>query len=73
MEKMGVPEKVTPEKIKLVSKGGEEVLVLEPTQMRTKIKLEENSWYSAEVWGSIDEKEDCLIALTAPLYTKGEI
>lgn len=72
MKKMGVPEKVTPKEIKLISNGGEAVLSLDPAIPRTKIKLKEDSWYSAEVWGSIDEKEDCLIALTAPLYTKGE-
>jgi hypothetical protein len=73
MEKMGVPERVVPQKIKLISNGGNEVAVLEPACPRTEIVLKENTWLNAELWGSIDEKENCLIALTAPVYVKGEI
>ena len=72
MEKMGVPEKVEPEKIKLISKGGEEVKIIDPTCTRTEISLKENTWYNAELWGKIDGDENCLIALTAPVYVKGE-
>ena len=72
MKEMGVTEKVVPQEIRLISKGGETVRVLDPTQTRTDIRLCENTWYNAELWGRIDEKENCLIALTAPVYTKGE-
>lgn len=70
MKKTGVPEKVVPEKIKLVSVGGETVAEIAPSCPRTEITLRENSWYNAELWGRIDDSENCLIALTAPVYTK---
>lgn len=72
MKAMGAKEKVIPKKIKIVSKGGNVVKEISASCLKDKISLEENTWYSAELWGSIDEKEDCLIALTAPIYTKGE-
>ena len=67
---MGVPEKVVPEKVKLISNGGQEVKTLEPTCPRTEINLKENTWLNAELWGRIDSDENCLIALTAPVYVK---
>lgn len=73
MEKMKVPEKVKPEVIRIITKGGERVKEVSPACRRTAITLKANSWYNAELWGTIDGKRDCLIALTAPLYTKGEI
>ena len=72
MEKMGVPEKVVPEKIKLISNGGEEVKIIDPACPRTEISLKENIWLNAELWGKIDDDKNCLIALTAPVYVKGE-
>ena len=72
MAKMGVPEKVAPEKIKIISVGGQEVKTLDPTCLRTEITLKENTWYNAELRGKIDNDENCLIALTAPVYVKGE-
>jgi hypothetical protein len=72
MKKMGVKEKVTPKEIRFISNGGETVAVIESTCASTTLNLKEKSWYNAELWGSIDEKENCLIALTAPIYTKGE-
>lgn len=72
MKKMGAIEKVIPEKIKIVSKGGAVLRELSANCLDIKLNLEENTWYNAELWGRIDEKENCLIALTAPIYTKGE-
>lgn len=72
MINMGVSEKVQPEKINIVSKGGKVIKSLSPSSLRTQLELEESSWYNAELWGSIDGKENCLIAMTAPIYTKGE-
>ena len=68
MEKMGVPEKVKPQWIKIITNSGAVAQTLDATATRTKINFEENSWYNAELWGSIDGKENCLIALTAPIY-----
>ncbi len=71
MKEMKVPEKVTPETIRIITKGGEIAKEISASCPRTAVTLKENSWYNAELWGSIDEKENCLIALTAPIYTKG--
>lgn len=68
MKEMGVSEKVTPKTIKLVSNGGKTLKEIDPTCLHTKITLKESSWFNAELWGSIDGKEDCLIALTAAAY-----
>lgn len=67
MKEMGVPEKVTPERIKLITAGGKEALSLDAACLSARVKLTEK-WYNAELWGSIDDKKDCLIALTAPIY-----
>lgn len=72
MKSMGVKEKVTPKIIKVVTNGGRVLKEISPNRQKEKIILEENSWYNMELWGDIDEKSDCLIALTAPIYTKGE-
>ncbi len=71
MENMGVPEKVKPETIRIITRGGKTAKEISASCPRTTITLKENSWYNAELWGSIDGKENCLIALTAPIYTKG--
>lgn len=72
MKSMGVNEKVTPKIIKLVTNGGRVLKEIKADRNKEKIIIEKNKWYNAELWGSIDEKNDCLIALTAPIYAKGE-
>ncbi len=73
MEKMGVNEKVKPETIRIITNGGETAKEVSASCPRTTITVKENSWYNAELWGSIDGKEDCLIALTAPVYVNYEL
>ncbi len=68
MKEMGVTEKVIPKEIKLITIGGEEALSLDASCLRTSVSLK-NLWYNAELWGTIDGKENCLLALTAPIYT----
>lgn len=71
MNEMNVPEKVKPETVRIITNGGECLCEINAALPCEKITLKANSWYNAELWGSIDEKENCLIALTAPIYTKG--
>lgn len=59
--------KITPKKIIIASNDGEKDY---PFTDAISLNLKSNSWYSAELWGSVDEKEDMLLALTAPIYTK---
>ncbi len=73
MKKMAVKEEVTPEKIRLITKGGATAKEIDGAQARTRLTLEEASWYNAELWGKIDGKENCLIAFTAPIYIRGDI
>lgn len=68
MKEMGVSEKVVPEEIRIITNGGATALSLAGDVTRTKIKVAENSWYNAQLRGRIDESENCLIALTAPIY-----
>lgn len=72
MKNMGVKEKVTPKEMKIITNGGRVLKQIEADCRKDKIIFEENRWYNIELWGSIDEKENCLIALTAPIYTRGE-
>lgn len=67
MKEMGVTEKVIPKEIRLITTGGEVALSLDASSTRAKINLSD-LWYNAELWGNIDGKENCLIALTAPVY-----
>lgn len=66
-ERLESEREVIPEKILIVSAEGEREY---PFCDRIKIDLKENSWYSAELWGRTDGKEDMLLCLTAPIYTK---
>ncbi len=59
--------KIVPEKIIIVSPDGESEY---PFTSEISLTLKSNSWYSAELWGSIDGENDMLLALTAPIYTK---
>ncbi len=66
-ERVDSERKIIPEKIVIISPEGE---CEYPVTDKITLKLKNNSWYSAELWGSIDEQEDMLLALTAPIYTK---
>lgn len=68
MKEMGVSEKATPKTIRLVSKGGKTVKEISAACHSATVNLRESSWFNAELWGSIDGKEDCLIAMTAATY-----
>lgn len=66
-ERVDKDRKISPEKIVITSKTGESEY---PLTSDISLNMEKGSWYSAELWGSVDGKEDMLLALTAPVYTK---
>ena len=66
-ERIDSERKILPEKILIVSNDGETEY---PVSGEITLELKDNSWYSAELWGSTDEKKNMLLALAAPIYTK---
>lgn len=54
--------------IKIVTNGRKVVCTIPKEQKKAEIKLSKNSWYRAELWGTIDGKEQSL-AITSPIYT----
>lgn len=66
-ERIDSGRKITPQKIVITSDEGE---ISYPLMSEISINLKKNSWYSAELWGSIDGEQNMLLALTAPIYTK---
>lgn len=68
-DKMTLDYSVTPKVIRFIGKGGEEIFRISADTKETEVILENGVAYNAELWGNIDEKEDCLLAFTAPIYT----
>ncbi len=66
-ERIDADRKINPKKIVIVSSEGEKEY---PILNDITIEMKSNSWYSAELWGSIDGEDDMLLCLTAPVYTK---
>ena len=58
---------ITPEKILLCSSKGEREYPIGDTLTFT---AESGEWYSVELWGSTDGRENTLLCLSAPIYTK---
>ena len=58
---------ITPEKILLCSGKGEKEYPISDTLTFT---AESGEWYSLELWGSTDGRENTLLCLSAPIYTK---
>ncbi len=54
--------------IHLVSTGGETVKKFPATEENLTFNFEKGQWYSLELWGDIDEKEDTLLAFTGAFY-----
>lgn len=55
--------------IRIVTNGNEIVCEADKNTKNIKIELKKNQWYRAELWGTIDGKEQPL-AITSPIYTK---
>lgn len=58
---------IKPEKIILCSSEGEKEF---PIGESISFIAREKEWYSLELWGSFDDKENTLLCLSAPIYTK---
>lgn len=54
--------------IRIITNGGELAASIPATEKNLTLTLKKNSWYSAELWGDIDEKTDTLLALTGAVY-----
>lgn len=64
----GAPE-IVPEVIKVLTNEKREVLNLPYGEsVSAPLDIADNQYYRAELWGKIDGKCNCLIALTAPIY-----
>ncbi len=53
--------------LRLVSNGGVTVMSVPATQRAFSFEFEKDHWYSLELWGDIDEKENTLIAFTSAI------
>lgn len=68
IERMGIKESIVPKKIKVVSCEGEILFEVSSSMQRLELSAENSKWYSFELWGSIDGKENCMLAVTSPIY-----
>lgn len=70
LKSLSCENKFTPRKIKFISNGGKEIFEIfcDRSVVKKSVFLEKNRYYRAELWGEIDDRKDCLLALTAPVY-----
>lgn len=66
-EKNAGPQEVEYKTIKVVTNGQKVVLETRYDERHVRLKLEKNSWYRAELWGTVDGKSYPL-AITSPVY-----
>lgn len=61
-----------PKTVRIFTNGGEMLseIPIDGGDLRISLPLEAAHWYRAELWGEIDGKPDCQIAVTAPIYTE---
>ncbi|MDE6659431.1 MAG: CehA/McbA family metallohydrolase [Eubacterium sp.] len=62
-------KKIAYQTIKIVTNGNETVCDVDKNTKSIQIELQKNHWYRAELWGTIDGKEQPL-AVTSPVYVK---
>lgn len=55
--------------IRIITNGGECAFKCDAYTERVTIPLKGGQWYRAELWGSLDEKEE-IFAITSPVYVK---
>ncbi len=58
-----------PETVRVITKKGKVVYEGEADKKEIRITTEKDSFYIFELWGRIDDKENQLLTLTAPVYT----
>lgn len=57
------------ESLKVITKDGKAVYEGSAEKENISLCLDENSFYVFEMWGKVNEKENQLLAMTAPVYT----
>lgn len=54
--------------IKVITNGGEEVLLADAKERHIALNLKKNHWYRAELWGTVNGVSK-ILAVTSPVYT----
>lgn len=67
-EKNAGKEEIEYKIIKVITNGGEEVLVSDAKERHIYLNLKKNHWYRAELWGTVDGVNK-ILAVTSPIYT----
>ncbi len=60
---------LSPETVKVITKGGKTVCECKAENRAMTLDLEENSYYVFELWGRLNGEENHLLALTGAIYT----
>ncbi len=60
---------LTPERIRVITKKGEILYEGGTDEDRIRITTKENSFCIFELWGKVNDKENQMLAMTAPVYT----
>lgn len=61
--------KIEPKKIRLLTNGKKEILsVAYKEKVTTETDFQKGNYYIAELYGTVNGKENCLISLTSPVY-----
>lgn len=70
MKNTGFENEMTPQAVRIITNGGKMLGEWEYRDSLTvNVRFSANSWYSAELWGKIDGRENCMLAKTSPIYT----
>ena len=71
LEALKTGDKMEPETVRLLTKGGEVVLEMPwRGELSATVDLLPGRYYRAELWGKINEKPGQLLAACAAVYTK---
>lgn len=64
--------KIIPKTIRLITNGEKKIYETKVTDKMqvTRISFKKGNWYSAELWGQVDDSKETLIAITSPIYTQ---
>lgn len=68
-EKYTQANEIKYDSIRIVTNGGNILLEISADKAVAEIELKKNCWYRAELWGTIDGKQQSL-AITSPIYIK---
>lgn len=69
VEAMNTGIEFIPERIKLLTNGNKEALnTAYGEKVSCSIETKDKNYYRAELWGSVNGEDDCLISFTSPVY-----